>query len=190
MHQSSTQDIWNFLQEKEKTKGDIEWEYTENDDDIKFRLREWNILHFNQSSETSLASTAWEKNFTPDTLLDKSISRVIQRAIELDPDLHPNSRCFLEEMKNIVTDTMPPDKCTVSLDEFQSFYRHTPEDRSSSPSGLHLGHYKSAAFSTEFSTILWNIASIALDNQYALTRWHRSATVLLEKSAGNPFIHK
>lgn len=53
-----------------------------------------------------------------------------------------------------------------------------------------MGHYKSVAFSTEFSAILCNIAAIAPDNQYALTQWHRSATVLLEKSAGNPFIHK
>ena len=93
-------------------------------------------------------------------------------------------------MKNIVSAPMIRERTTVSLEEYQSFFRHTPEDRSSSPSGLHLGQYKSAGFSTEFSAILWNIATIALDNQYALTRWHHSATVLLEKSAGNPFIHK
>ena len=85
---------------------------------------------------------------------------------------------------------MPVEKTTASLDEFVSFFKHTPEDRSSSPSGLHLGHYKAAALSEEFSSILWSIGNIALENKFALKRWHRSATVLLEKSAGHPYIHR
>ena len=76
---------------------------------------------------------------------------------------------------------MPIEKTTISHEVFQFFFCHTP---------LHLGHYKAAVFSEEFSAILWNIALIALENEYALTRWHRSVTILLEKSAGNPFIHK
>lgn len=40
MMNSSTQDIWNYLQEKEKTKETIEWEYTEDETETKFRLRE------------------------------------------------------------------------------------------------------------------------------------------------------
>ena len=85
---------------------------------------------------------------------------------------------------------MPSEMTTISLDEFRYFFRCTPEDRSSSPSELHLGHYKAASIDKEFSTILWPVAVLALDNQYALKRWHRSATTLLEKSAGSPFIHK
>ena len=190
MMQATTKAIWDYLQEKERTKDTIEWEYTEDDEDIKFRLKEWNILHFNQSIETPLAEEKWEKLLTPDQMLDKDISKTIQTAIDSDPNLHPASICLLQEMKRKVSKPMPIEKTTVSLEEFRGFFRHTPEDRSSSPSGLHLGHYKSAAFSEEFSAILWNIATIALENQYALIRWHRSATVLLEKSAGNPFIHK
>ena len=93
-------------------------------------------------------------------------------------------------MKNKVTTTMPQEKTTVSFEEFQYFFKHTPEAQSSSPIGLHLGHYKSATYSPDLTEILWKIALLALENKHPLQRWQTSVTVLLEKSAGNPFIHK
>ena len=190
MMEAPTHEIWKFLQEKERTREKVEWDYTEDDEDIKVRLKEWNILHFNQSSETPLATKRWEQPLQPNQIIDNEISDTIQKAIDENPDLHPDSICLLQEMKKKVSKPMPIEKTTISHEEFQSFFRHTPEDRSSSPSGLHLGHYKAATVSEEFSAVLWNIALIALENEYALTRWHRSVTILLEKSAGNPFIHK
>ena len=100
-----------------------------------------------------------------------------------------SSECQNNVLNNI-KDPMPEEKTTISFEEFQSFYKTTKEDISSSPSGLHLGHYKAAAYSTDFSTILWSIASLALDNQYCLRRWQHSATILLEKVAGKPMIHR
>ena len=85
---------------------------------------------------------------------------------------------------------MSQEKTTVSLEEFRAFYKHTPEDRSSSPSGLHLGHYKAAALGEDFSHILWSITILAMENKYARQRWHWSATVLLETTAGHPYIHR
>lgn len=64
MLQISTKEIWDFLQIKEKTKEKIEWEYTEDEVEIKFCLREWNRMHFNRSSETSLASEEWEEEIS------------------------------------------------------------------------------------------------------------------------------
>ena len=84
---------------------------------------------------------------------------------------------------------MPPEKTTTSMEEFRSFYHTTKEDISSSPSGLHLGHYKAAVHGEKISKILCNIASLALDNQFSLRRWQHSATTLLEKVACKPMIH-
>ena len=168
MMQATTKEIWDFLQAKEKTNDKIEWEYTEQEQEIEYRLREWNILHFNQSIGTPLASTEWEANLSPDSVIDSNIVDVIHKAIEADSTLHPDSICLLQEMQNKITKPMPPEKTTVSLEEFQSFFKHTPEDRSSSPRGLHLGHYKSASYSSELSSILWNIAVLALENKHPL----------------------
>ena len=89
-----------------------------------------------------------------------------------------------------ISTPVPATKTSFTVEEFQAFYRHTPEERSSSPSGLHLGHYNAAAFDKYFSGILCDIASIALSQKYTLTRWYHSAIILLEKLAGNPYIHK
>ena len=172
MMKSTTKDIWDYLQLKERTKEDIQWEFTEDEDKIKFRLKEWNVLHFNQSVETPLASEQWENNLTPENIVDNEIANIIQRAIENDKTLHPDSVCLLEEMKKKIANPMPVEKTSASLEEFTSFFKHTPEDRPKSPNGLHLGHYKAASLSEEFSKILWKIADIALTNKYALPRWH------------------
>ena len=161
--------------------------YTEEIKDIKFRLREWNILHFNQAHTTPLATPAWEKRLTPDELLTKEMKSIIIDAINDSEDIHQDSRCILEEILKNIRDPMPEEKNTISLEEFLSFYKCTKEDIFSSPSGLHLGHYKAAAYSNDFSTILWSIASLALDNQYCLQRWQHSATILLEKFPENPW---
>ena len=190
MMSSSTQSIWDFLQIKEKNNEKITWEYTEDETEISRRLREWNMIHFNQAVETPLATEQWEHSLDPNKVLENNMIQILDDAIHNDTSLHKDSRCFLEEMKTIVSKPMDHDQTHITVEKFQTFYRRTPEDRSSSPSGLHLGHYKAASFSKEFSTILCLIASIAFDNQYALTRWCNSATTLLEKSMGNPFIHK
>ena len=168
MKNSTTQEIWDYTQttpEKE-----IQWEYTEDEKDIKFRLREWNILHFNQAHPTPLATPEWDKRLSPEDLLTRDMQSIITEAINDSDDLHQDSRCILEEILRSIKEPMPMEKTTISLEEFISFYKHTKEDISSLPSGLHLGHYKAAAYSNDFSTILWSIASIALDNKYCLCR--------------------
>ena len=56
----STEQIWNYIQSAsdEKLKR-IEWEYTEDRDEIERRLLEWNILHFNQAYASPLATKYW-----------------------------------------------------------------------------------------------------------------------------------
>ena len=188
MGDCTTQEIWDFIQQTPEN--DIQWEYTEKEEDIKFRLREWNILHFNQSHDTPLASAEWEAKLTPENQLTEDMTELITTALHTSPDLHPDSRCVLEEILRNIKDPMPPERTTISLEEFRSFYRTTKEDISSSPSGLHLGHYKAASHSAEFSKILWSIAALALDHQFCLKRWTHSATILLEKVAGKPMIHR
>ena len=54
------------------------------------RLREWNIIHFNQAIETPLASAKWEEALDPDKILGDNIQDVIQQAIDNDTSLHQN----------------------------------------------------------------------------------------------------
>ena len=96
MNNSTAQEIWDYIQITPEKQ--IKWEYTEDGTIIKFRLREWNILHFNQSHETPLASQEWEQKLTPKDQLTEDMTDIIEEAIKDSPDLHANSRCVLEEI--------------------------------------------------------------------------------------------
>ena len=78
----------------------------------------------------------------------------------------------------------------ITEEHFRSFYKCTPEDKSASPSGLHLGHYKSAASDETFSYVLWSILHMAYVNSFCLDRRKLSATTILEKIPEFPKIHK
>lgn len=188
MSNNTTKEIWDYINATDDE--NIQWDYIEDAETILRRLREWNILYFNQSEETPLASADWEAQLDPGQVLDDNMVEVIDKALDQDQTLHQDSRCILEEIKNNIQSSMPASQTTISIEEFRSFYRTTPEDRSSSPSGLHLGHYKAASHSLPFSEILHGIAETALTHEYALKRWQKSATILLEKCSGYPNIHR
>lgn len=67
LHQhETTEQIWNRMQTM--TPGEIdqlEWTYFEDPDIVGQRLVEWNILHFNQASETPLATEFWKNKLDP-----------------------------------------------------------------------------------------------------------------------------
>ena len=83
-------------------------------------------------------------------------------------------------------------KSSVDLtpEKFKDFYRKTPEDKSASPSGLHIGHYKAAITNEDFLFVVWKIMHLSYNNSYCLQRWKTSATTLLEKVHRSPWIHK
>ena len=85
---------------------------------------------------------------------------------------------------------MLKDRTLLTEEKFRDFYRKIPEDKSASPSGLHIGHYKAAITDPEFLFAVWKIMSLAYNNNYCLKRWKTSATTLLEKVHGFPCIHK
>ena len=85
---------------------------------------------------------------------------------------------------------MTEKQTNITQEHFRSFCSKTPEDNSSSPSGLHLGHYKAAASNDTFSYVLWGILSVAYKNSFCLDRWKTSASTLLERIPGFPKIHK
>lgn len=103
MMDSPIKDIWDFLQAKEKTKENIDWEYTEDEAEIKLRLREWNILHFAQAAETPLATKEWEQALDPDKTLTEDIDSILKSAISNGTDLHPDSICLLQEMRQVIS---------------------------------------------------------------------------------------
>jgi len=105
-------------------------------------------------------------------------------------ELHVSSASLLRELSQNLLPKMRNEITDVTVAKYQSFYKKVPEKTSSSPSGLHMGHWKAAALDNNISSVLVAIISIAVANSYPLQRWRRVTGVLLEKKEGNPFIHK
>ena len=178
---------------KSKTQAEMKkvvWKYIEDPQEIERRLVEWNILHFNQASETPFANEHWSRKLDPCDKSDMELDEILHHTLSEDDSLTPETSCFLRQIQTNIQKPMPCSLIDITIEKFRDFYRKTPEDKSASPSGLHIGHYKAAVTDGTFAYVTWKIMSLSYMNSYCLQRWKTSATTLLEKVHGFPWIHK
>lgn len=107
-----------------------------------------------------------------------------------DVTLHESSREMLKQIQECQLPMMPITLSSITTKKFRNFYNKTSKKTSSSPSGLHMGHWKAASKNEVVSEILVSIIKIAIENSYALVRWRKVVGVLLEKQMGYPYVHK
>lgn len=79
---------------------------------------------------------------------------------------------------------------TIRRQEWASRWARAREKTSSSESGLHFGHYKAAAKSPMISHLHALKTTLALRRGFALDRWSRGLSVMLEKLYGCTLISK
>ena len=179
----TTDKIWDYIQSTpDDILKSIDWEYTEDAAEIERRLLEWNIHHFNQAHPSPLASKYWQDKLNPIHKTEAELDDILHYTLLDREDLSAETICLLEQISQNIQPLMDSKRTTITEEIFRSFYSKTPEDKSASPSGLHIGHYKSAVTNATFSYILWSILSIAYSNSFCLDRWKLSATTLLEKN--------
>lgn len=187
MAKEGTDIIWTYI--KSKTAAEMKkviWTYVEDPSEIERTLVQWNILHFNQASETPLTTPQWKQLLDPCNRSDSELDEILHHRLTEDANLDPETRCFLTQIQNNIQSPMPKSRTILTEKTFRDFYRKTPEDESASPSGLHIGHYKTTITNHDFLYVVWQIMSLSYTNSYCLKRWRTSATTLLEKMHGNP----
>jgi hypothetical protein len=79
---------------------------------------------------------------------------------------------------------------TISVANFQSFWKRADEKVSSLFSGGHFGHYKAASYSKDLSALHAAKLTACGQKGVVLSRWKVGLTVLLKKTWGNNKIHK
>jgi hypothetical protein len=102
----------------------------------------------------------------------------------------------------------PPIDHSITAADFEATFSKWRESTSTSPSNVHLGHYRSliSPDGTEPSPLdsdeappdhgrcilglRAQIANLCVQNGLSLQRWQRSVTVMLEKLPGRPLLHK
>ena len=78
----------------------------------------------------------------------------------------------------------------VTLDEYKFYWKKVKERIASSYSGLHVGHYKAAAYNDSLATLHCVKLNEMARRGLPLKRWGRGVTVLLEKVVGEIYIDK
>ena len=187
MENRSTADMWKFLQNAQNT---TEWTYIHDTKEIEARLLEWQLHHYNQASSTPFATSEWYNKLNPNILNEEDVYDILRDGLPEDDRLMESSRKLFEEISSNLIPEMPAATVQFTREKFQTFYKKTKEKTSSSPSGLHMGHWKAAALSTTISEVLSIIMRIAINNSYSLNRWKKVTGILLEKKSGHPTINK
>jgi hypothetical protein len=141
-------------------------------------LRPWDTGTTNQSNATSLASLATQSH-------DIGTATILAKLSDGNhlPALH----------------------ATITLEEFRKGFRKWREATSTSPSGRHLGHYKTLLAadgndtkydeehqnpSDAIMAVYYHIAMAAITAGHTLDRWCRTTTAMIEKIPGQPRITK
>jgi hypothetical protein len=88
--------------------------------------------------------------------------------------------------------TLSPEQVAtyVTVKDLQYFRQTAKERTGSSFSGLHFGHYISASFCPDLSSLHAAKLSTCDRNGVALSWWGRGLTILLEKILSNVFVHE
>ena len=177
------QKIWNRIQVADG--GDVKrWTKIEDKDMIINLMLGWQQQHFQQASETPLASQAWEDIFTNRHMANA----ILNSEFECPEAIPEECKLLLQYMHRRVPECVSHH---ISFDEYLDFYRKADEITSSSPSGRHYGHYKALLEGNlQILRLMYEIMTVCLEHRVVLERWKRSVTSLIEKKPGQPFIHK
>ena len=178
-----------------------EWTTVDNPEDITRYLLARNQKHFGQADGTpftvsplNIAIDFRTSTETCDTILEGKYTNT-----ELD-DLtslvikHLEKKTPLNKLPN-----------TISEENIFKKFALWPEKTTTSPSGRHLGHYKSLLRTTpptdartaeidqkrsSLATLHSDMINLALRNGQSYQRWKKVANIMLEKEPGNPKIHR
>jgi hypothetical protein len=76
----------------------------------------------------------------------------------------------------------------ITPDQFLSTVKAWREGTSISPSGRHLGHYRTAILDAEVAALHTQLLNLPIQHGFAPERWTYSVTPLIEKDTGRPYL--
>ncbi len=102
------------------------------------------------------------------------------------PDLDEHTRYFIEALKfPSVAARHSTMSLLLCLEDFITHWKHAKEKTSSSPSGLHFGHYKSATYSLPLAHLHTQFTQLIFQTGLSISQFQAGLQVILEKKASN-----
>ena len=161
------------------------WRRIDDKAQIESLLLKWMGRHNAQASDTPLASQAWQNH------LDDHLSRhhILEGNLQHFEFEHPEVQEFLRTFSHSQSPTI---EFSYSYTRFTNYIKKAKEKISSSPSGRHMGHYKTllSMKDTSLLQIIYEIMELCMKHTIILDRYTLVALTLLEKDLGSPKIHR
>jgi hypothetical protein len=190
------------LQDLPNPKEATNWKTIDLPDEIVYYLLTRNRLHFGQAQGTPFTTPQFTREIDWQASTDSS--ELILRGEYTSNELTDIQELLLKHCKSSDLDALSP---FITEDEFISKFRSWNERTSTSPSGLHLGHYKALVARNDID--LTTDEGMAIENQrkelihahtamlnyslrhsYSYDRWKNVVNVMIEKEPGNSKIHR
>ena len=121
---------------------------------------------------------------------------ILQGTATLPPNLDPNTNRLLQALAS-PPEVPPPTPWTFTLAKHISGWRKARESTSSSPSGIHFGHYIAGTYDPLVAEVDYLMALYPYETGYSPRRWQVGLNCMIEKknrqfcgerTTGDPFV--
>ena len=160
---------------------------------------ESHLKRFNRQSFRAAAESPCGQGLLHDALSFTSLSPTTQDILEKGtwPPEWTASRPLLGEFlasfaipDSVKNSKHPVIDTNLSKEDVSHGFKVWKESTSTSPSGRHLGHYKSLIQDPLLLQALTGILNLTISRGISVDRWSHATNVLLEKDPGRPCIHR
>lgn len=189
-----------------------EWTTLDIPQDIYQSITTRNQQHFNQAHGSPFTKEPLSDDLSYNGVEGPEVQHVLQGNYPSFSTLDFHTQQIIKRISDIssVTSEYPPIASHISEEEFKSKLKIWSETTTTSPSGLHLGHYKALIHNFHPSTLLdqpelinevktkqrqmlelhLQLLNYALSNGFSFPRWHTTSSVILRKSENDSRIHR
>ena len=168
-------------------KNSVEYETLLDPAEIEAELLRYNHAWFRQAADTpfghgELFDLVGFSGTTPDADAIHNGECIESLGIPMSREI----TTFLEECKR--PGSVSPVDTNISRAAFIATIKSWKETTSTSPSGRHLGHYRTAILDEDVAQLHTDLLNIPIAYGFAPDRWLRSVTPLIEKDDGLPYL--
>lgn len=174
--------------------GEIEgWRSVTGSEELHEVVTQRNLRHLNQAASTPMGSGEGYNKFHGDER-HETARKVLSGEMDWQHPVEEVNK-FIENLRLAFDkDHMQVEakkiNAPVTAGEFRHFFKGKKESTESSPSGRHIGHYKSILNSDEVVELIVSMINIGLNTGISLNRWQQTISVMLEKDKGRPKINR
>lgn len=186
---AESQDIYQLLQDTDPS--DLTWDTVVEREEIERHLIAYNRASFRAASASPLGKGVIHDALTYSSLSPASVDLL---SGETPADWHQDDQSLREFLASF---TIPPTvqaagtiPTEITADDVIYGFRKWRESTSTSPSGRHLGHYRSLIQHPVLLDCFVKFLNIAISNGIAVPRWSNATNVMIEKDRGQPRIHR